>query len=370
MTITNSSLSIEAVVEEKGASMIEQSTQDGLVDVVANDEGTKLIDDIKEKSKQNSKTDPWHAAKRLDHHLAKKERPVLDFLIPGFRMGRVGGLVSAGGIGKSMLALELAVAVACPLKEANLLGIEIPKHGRVLYLSGEDDIEEFQNRMHSIHKILELSGKGDEIVAHLQQNLEIVDLEDSPRDFLEYAVFEKINSWAKDVRLVIIDTLSMFHSGDENSNTEMSKLVSRFKLMAKRNGCCVLYLHHTSKGMAKDNRQDEQQSTRGASALVDNCRMICYLAGMSKDEYGRLKGENGGSMPFAESERKRWISFGISKQNGGGHVDPFWLTRAEGGVLVRKASKFWGVQGSDYIEPGPKAAGKDKKKQSIQRDYV
>jgi RecA-family ATPase len=358
------------VADEEVEKLLGQSSQDSIVAVVGSEDGAKLIDGIKEKSKQNSKTDPWHAAKRLDHHLAKKERPVLDFLFPGFRMGRVGGLVSAGGIGKSMLALELAVAVACPLKEANLLGIEVPEHGRVLYLSGEDDIEEFQNRMHSIHKILELSGKGEEIVAHLQQNLEIVDLEDSPRDFLEYAVFEKFNSWAKDVRLVIIDTLSMFHSGDENSNTEMSKLISLFKLIAKRNGCCVLYLHHTSKGMAKDNRQDEQQSTRGASALVDNCRMICYLAGMSKEEYGRLKRENGDSMPFPESERKRWVTFGISKQNGGGHVDPFWLTRAEGGVLVRKATNFWGVMGSDYTQQSTKTSGKEKKKQNVERVFV
>lgn len=370
MTITNLSPSSQVVADERTGSLIEQGANNCLVAAVPTEEGAKLIEEIKEKSKQNSNTDLWHAAKRLDHHLAKNERPVLDFLFPGFRMGRVGGLVSAGGIGKSMLALELAVAIACPLKEANLLGLEIPSHGRVLYLSGEDDIEEFQNRMHSIHKILELSGKGDEIAAHLQQNLEIVDLEECPRDFLEHAVFEKFNIWAKGVRLVIIDTLSMFHSGDENSNKEMAKLVSLFKLLAKRNGCCVLYLHHTSKGMAKDNRQDEQQSTRGASALVDNCRMICYLAGMSKEEYGRLKCENGVSMPFSEIERKRWVSFGISKQNGGGHVDPFWLTRAEGGVLVRKAGNFWGVSGSDYAQQPTKASGKEKKKQKIERGYL
>lgn len=365
MTIADLSTHPEVVSDE----LMNPGFEDGLVVLQEREEGAKLIDGIKEKSKRNSKTDLWHAAKRLDHYLAKNERPVLDFLFPGFRMGRVGGLVSAGGIGKSMLALELAVAVASPLKEANLLGIDIPKHGRVLYLSGEDDIEEFQNRMHSIHKILELSGKGDEIVAHLEQNLEIVDLEDSPRDFLEYTVFEKFNAWAKGARLVIIDTLSMFHSGDENSNTEMSKLVSRFKLLAKRNGCCVLYLHHTSKGMAKDNRQDEQQSTRGASALVDNCRMISYLAGMSKEEYGRLKGENRGSMPFPEKERKRWVSFGISKQNGGGHVDPIWLTRAEGGVLVKKADNFWGVSGADYTPQPPVNSGREKKKQKNLSDY-
>jgi len=358
------------VADERIEKLVGQSSQDSNFAVDGNEDGVKLIEDIKAKSKQNSKIDLWHAAKRIDHQLAKKERPVLDFLFPGFRMGRVGGLVSAGGIGKSMLALELAVAVACPLKEANLLGIDTPKHGRVLYLSGEDDIEEFQNRLHSIHKVLELSGKGDEIVEYLERNLEIIDLEDSPRDFLDPQVFEKFSEWAKGCRLIIIDTLSMFHSADENSNTEMAKVVARFKLIAKRYGCCLLFLHHTSKSMAIDGRQDEQQSTRGASVLVDNARFICYLAGMSKQEYGRLKGENGGSMPFPESERKKWVSFGASKQNGGGHFDPFWLTRAEGGVLVRKDSKFGGVRGSDYIEPAPKPAVKVKKKQSIQRDYV
>jgi RecA-family ATPase len=370
MTNANLLPSSSVMADERIEKLLGQNSQDSIVAVVGSEDGAKLIDGIKKKSKQNSKTDPWHAAKRLDHHLAKNEKPVLDFLFPGFRMGRVGGLVSAVGIGKSMLALELAVAVACPLKEANLLGIEIPKHGRVVYLSGEDDIEEFQTRLHNIHKVLDLSGKGDEIVEHLEKNLEIIDLEDSPRDFLDPQVFAKFSEWAKGCRLIIIDTLSMFHSADENSNTEMAKVVARFKLIAKRYGCCLLFLHHTSKSMAIDGRQDEQQSTRGASVLVDNSRFICYLSGMSKQEYGRLKGENGGSMPFQESERKKWVTFGASKQNGGGHIDPFWLVRAEGGVLVRKDSKFWGVQGSDYAQSAIKAPEKQKRKHKIEREYV
>ena len=346
----------------------EYATQQYSVDSPEQLYGMKQLDEIQEMSKVTKpKTDLWHKARKVDHERAKRERPILDCLFPGFRLGRVGGLVSAGGTGKSMLALELAIAVACPLKEANLLGLEIPKHGRVVYFSGEDDLEEFESRLHSIHKVLDMSGKGDEILAFLKENLEIIDLEESPRDFLNPLVFAKICEWAKGARLVVIDTLSMFHSADENSNTEMAKVISLFKLLAKRIGCCVIFLHHTNKSMAKDGRQDEQQSTRGASVLVDNSRFIAYLSGMSKTEYERQKSDNNGPLPFSEDERSKWVSFGASKQNGGGRFDPFWLVRVEGGVLVRKAANFWGVMGSDFKGGTPSPIKPESGKRPIKR---
>jgi RecA-family ATPase len=46
------------------------------------------------------------------------EPPPLDFVLPGFLAGTVGGLVSPGGVGKSTFALELCIAVACSVDAA------------------------------------------------------------------------------------------------------------------------------------------------------------------------------------------------------------------------------------------------------------
>jgi hypothetical protein len=42
----------------------------------------------------------------------------LDFVLPGFLAGTVGGLVSPGGVGKSTFALEICIAVACSVDVA------------------------------------------------------------------------------------------------------------------------------------------------------------------------------------------------------------------------------------------------------------
>jgi hypothetical protein len=41
-----------------------------------------------------------------------EEPPPLDFILPGFLAGTVGGLVSPGGVGKSTFALLVAIAIA------------------------------------------------------------------------------------------------------------------------------------------------------------------------------------------------------------------------------------------------------------------
>jgi predicted ATP-dependent serine protease len=42
----------------------------------------------------------------------------LDFVLPGFVAGTVGGLVSPGGIGKSTFALQICISIACSIDES------------------------------------------------------------------------------------------------------------------------------------------------------------------------------------------------------------------------------------------------------------
>ena len=77
-----------------------------------------------------------------------------DFALPCLRAGTVGGLVSPGGAGKSMLAAQLALMVATGLDTvANLrrqTGWENVQTGLVHYASFEDGEEDAATRLHGI----------------------------------------------------------------------------------------------------------------------------------------------------------------------------------------------------------------------------
>lgn len=65
-----------------------------------------------------------------------------------FPMRNVSGLSGDGGVGKTLLALQLAVATASG--DLQWLGFDILHHGRVLFLSAEDDRDEVHIRLAGI----------------------------------------------------------------------------------------------------------------------------------------------------------------------------------------------------------------------------
>lgn len=82
--------------------------------------------------------------------------------------------------------------------------------------------------------------------------------------------------------LVVIDTLSRCSGGaDENSNTDMAKVIAAADILQQRFHCTVLIVHHAGK--------DRDRGPRGASSLIGNtetiievaptdegCRVVCY----------------------------------------------------------------------------------------------
>jgi RecA-family ATPase len=76
--------------------------------------------------------------------------PAREFLDSGsfFPMRNVSGLSGDGGIGKTLLALQLAVATASA--DLQWLGFDILHHGCVLFLSAEDDRDEMHIRLADI----------------------------------------------------------------------------------------------------------------------------------------------------------------------------------------------------------------------------
>ena len=242
----------------------------------------------------------------------------IDYVLPGMIQGTVGALISPGGHGKSFLSLELAIQIASGA-DVMAWGQKLTT-GKVAYLAGEDPQVALHARLHHLGKYLNLIQK-EEVI----ENLTIHPLVGECPNLLAPELEHGLVDVARGKRLVIIDTLRRFHTGNENDSGEMSKVITALERIAKATGASMLFLHHSSKYAAMSGTVDEQQSSRGSSVLVDNVRWQGFLSTMTKAEAT--------IMNVDLKSRGSFVRFGLSKQNYGPAFEDTWFTRAEGGVL-------------------------------------
>ncbi|MBN6742327.1 AAA family ATPase, partial [Acidithiobacillus sp. MC6.1] len=185
--------------------------------------------------------------------MMETEPPPLDFVLGGFLRGSVGILTAPGSTGKSFFALELALDIA---SGADLLQLQ-PTVGRVTYVSLEDGLPVLHHRIHAIGRHIPANCR-----THIDENLQLLPCLGTRIDIESEA--ETVMERCRDHRLIIIDTLSKAHSYEENSNSEMSRLMVTLDRIALTTGAGVLFLHHVAKGADGSG----QHAARGASAIT------------------------------------------------------------------------------------------------------
>lgn len=245
--------------------------------------------------------------------------PVLDFVLPGFLAGTVGGLVSPGGIGKSWLALELAATVAA-CSGFDMLGLNIEHRGRVAVFAGEDPPPALHHRLHAIGAYMT-----EAVREAVYEKLTIIPAIGSDVSLDNPGWQNALEAALEGHRLAFIDTLTRFHSLDENKAEDAKRIMSALEAIANKTGCAVCFLHHVSKASALAGLTELQQAARGSSVFVDNARWLSFVAGMSAEEakaYGII-----------EDARKNYIRWNISKQNYGAPRPDVWFIRGQHGVL-------------------------------------
>ncbi len=261
----------------------------------------------------------------VEQSFTRHPEPV-DYVLPSMVAGTVGALVSPGGAGKSMLALELAINVA---GGADLLGLGPQDLGKVVYLTAEDPRPAVEHRLFAIGSYLEKIEWST-----VASGLKIYTLFGARTDVMEPEWFDKICQLAgTGCRLLILDTLRRFHREEENDSGGMTKVIAQLEALATKTGCSLLFLHHASKAAAIAGVGDEQQASRGSSVLVDNIRWQGYVAGMSRKEAKEKEVD--------EEKRGRFARFGVSKANYGPLLPERWYRRHEGGVLLPATEEDW-----------------------------
>ena len=174
--------------------------------------------------------------------LRHKIFPPVNWAIPGFLPAGLSILAGGPKIGKSILALHLALGIAiggCVLGSINV------QKGSVLYLALEDTERRLQERINYSNILTD-----DDDLSKLTLITNIPRQHEGGLDYLDW--------WAKehsDARLIIIDTFQMFRkllSGKGSMYAEDYDAVSKIKSIGDNHNISVTMLHHLKKGMEGD----------------------------------------------------------------------------------------------------------------------
>ena len=200
-------------------------------------------------------------------HLMKMKFPQARGIIGGGVLNAGGNLILAGegGIGKSLMTLELSLRL---IKGEPFIGLPVARVGGVLFLQSENPPSEIKERTNRMLKGLKYSKAPKEIYFSrpgLQYNL-------GKKGDTDKIISEVQRTKAE---VLIIDPFIDFHTEDENENTPMRRILKRLNRIKHKAHVAVILVHHFSK--AADRKG--QYRLRGASTIFDWADTVIELSG-------------------------------------------------------------------------------------------
>lgn len=297
---------------------------------------------------------------RLDISAALANPPPLpDHVLPGLPAGTVGALVAPGGAGKTMLALSMSIALATGRTGLPGFGIDAKSQLAapvpVVLVTAEESADEMHRRLHHITASLAAKKKGAlpeearlQMVAMLKQNLIIyplagrhrLRLDSESADTSGLKALEEVSTGA---RLVILDPLRQFHSGDENDSWAMTSLVQKLQGIASRTRCALLLSHHTNQQATMSGTGELAGAARGSAALTDAVR---WQLNLSRLDIGLAK-----SYGIQASDLSPYICAGLAKANYIVAPAPLVFRKDAGGVLTFLESPLKSLKRSTRCQP-------------------
>lgn len=257
--------------------------------------------------------------------------PTLDFAFPGLLTGAIGVLVSPGGTGKSMLAMQMAISVAAGRDIWRLFGAA-PLAGPVVIVNAEDPPEILARRLHALRSSAPEAFENGLFLDNLHiKSVSGANFSFGTWDGHRFVMSGDLETLGMEIdqiqpRLACIDTLNRCLSGiSENDNAAMGRIISEIEALISTTKAAGLILHHTSKATSLGGQGDHQQAARGASAITDNARFQMNLVGMTE---GEAKARD-----IREDERKQFVRLSVPKCNYSAAIADRWLKREMGGVL-------------------------------------
>jgi hypothetical protein len=197
-----------------------------------------------------------------------RPRQRADWIIaPILATGRVTLLYSPGKHGKSLIAMEVAAAVAAGRTALATHAVAPPRH--VLYLDQEMTEDDWADRLGDM-------GYSTCDEHRLADHLHLAQLQAwPPLDTAAGGAMLQGEAKRVAAAVVVIDTISKLIVGEENSNDTQQALYRHTIVPLKRAGIAVLVLDHTGK--------DTERGARGGSAKTDNIDLAFELLLRGRD---------------------------------------------------------------------------------------
>ncbi len=246
--------------------------------------GTRKFDTVKEyyraggdvnvmlKTGAESRLMPlWWALKR-----ARRPSWIIDGVLPDAPGLAI--LYSAPNVGKTYLVIDMALTIATGRTE--WFGHKV-KGGKVLYLCGEGN-KSFFSRIKCWMQ--ENDEEEPENIRFIYEK-KLFNF-DQQTDYDEFIKCLETRCSEENPKLVIVDTMNLYMSRDENSTEETSCFLKSLKTFCSKFNCTVLLVHHT--GLKEDRRERGSSTIRGS---VDSSIMLTDDKGIKKIE--QVKNRNG-----------------------------------------------------------------------------
>jgi hypothetical protein len=269
--------------------------------------------------------------------------PALDFVLPGLLAGDFGVLVGPGGVGKTMLELHLAVALATGTPACGGLFEDERKPpavaGRVVFVATEESEAILHHRLHAVvGQVAQACGldrspaRRDAFLNDLHSNLRIYALDGVRRITLLNTAGELPNQCqplmelCPDARLVFLDPLRQLHEGEENNSFVMNRMVQLLRTIAKRTGAAIVAAHHANRASVQYGVGDLATASRGSTALPDGTRWQLNLSRPTK-EWAKAHG-------VSEDDKSQLLLVDVSKTNYSATPSTVALRRLANGALT------------------------------------
>lgn len=198
--------------------------------------------------------------------------PLAPVLIDGvLRKGHKMLLSAPSKAGKSFAIMRLAIAIAEGYK---WFGNQCSK-GKVFYINMEIDGPSCIDRFLKIYRNLGLN------VDNFMENITIWSLRGKTKP-LRKLTDDIISACPENTAAIILDPLYKVMDGDENSNSDIARMVGYFDRIAMQTGAAVIYAHHFAKGIGGDRAAIDRAS--GAGTFVRDPDAIVTMTQLDMPE--------------------------------------------------------------------------------------
>lgn len=217
----------------------------------------------------------WIEASSLAGKPVPERQWLVKGLIPDQTVTMLGG---DGGTGKSLLALQLAVAVAC----GGLWIGRTPVEGHALYVSAEDDLDELHRRLDDIAGSTIADLRNLTLRSLVGYDTVLATHDTRTGTMMTTPLWADIEARLHSIqpRVLVLDTLADLFSGEENNRVQARQFIGLLRGAALRHKCAVVLLSHPSlSGMTSGSGMS------GSTAWNNSVRSRLYLDRI-KDEAG------------------------------------------------------------------------------------